>query len=72
MFYEINIAKNGVHFFATAERSITTETKLKIIYDALKKAFTEKEGYTLTVQKFATYGKAVEGYPTWEDVRRKA
>lgn len=51
MYYEINIALNGKHFFATDGRSITdAETFLKV-FDILNKKFPEEEGYIL----FASY-----------------
>lgn len=53
MYYEINISKNGKHFFATAKRSITTTDKLKTVYDALSTAFPECE---LTVTKYEKTG----------------
>lgn len=59
MYYEINIALNNKHFFATAERSITNEIKLKEVYNVLKEKFPESEGYTISVTKFETIGHHV-------------
>lgn len=52
MYYEINISKRNdkgdyIHFFATAERSITSMHHLKIVYTELAKAFPEPE-YNIT------------------------
>ena len=51
MYYEINVAKNGKHFFATSERSITNEGKLKEVYKELKRAFPEEQGYSINVSQ---------------------
>lgn len=49
--YEINVAYMGHHYFATHERSISTMYQCRDIYRALKKAFPESEGYSLSVYK---------------------
>lgn len=49
MFYEINIALNGRHFFATAERSITDRATLKNVYSVLSLKFPKDEGYEISV-----------------------
>ena len=59
MYYEINIALNKKHFFATADRSITSESKLKEVYSVLKEKFPESEGYTISVKKWETTGHFV-------------
>ena len=56
MYYEINIAKNGSHFFATAERSITDRKKLSTVYNKLKEAFPEEEGYSIMVNRYEERG----------------
>ena len=48
MFYEINVAKNGKHFFATAPRSIRTTDDLVKVLKEFKAKFTEEEGYGIT------------------------
>jgi hypothetical protein len=60
MHYEINVSHNGKHFFATAERSLTTLDEAKRAYVKLKAAFPEKEGYLLTVTKRQTVGEFVD------------
>lgn len=47
--FEINIALNGKHFFATDLRSARTEDKAKELYKTLKEKFPESEGYTIMV-----------------------
>ena len=49
MSYEINIAKEGQHFFATADRSLSSRAKTKLVYDLLKTAFPEEAGYSITI-----------------------
>lgn len=49
--YEINIALNGIHFFATHERSITNVFELKRILPILIEKFPESEGYTILISK---------------------
>ena len=60
MYYEINIALNGKHFFATAERSITNKWKLKEVYDVLKEKFPQEEGYDISVTYYETVGKPID------------
>ena len=60
MYYEINVALNGKHFFATAERSITNKWKLKEVYNILKEKFPQEEGYEISVTKYETVGKSVD------------
>lgn len=43
MYYEINISKNGEHFFSTAPRSMRTKENLIEVYNELKKRFPEEE-----------------------------
>ena len=49
MYYEINIAKDGKHFFATAERSITTEEELKKALIIFQNKFPKEEGYEIII-----------------------
>ena len=60
MYYEINVSLNGKHFFATAERSITNEQKLKEVYSALKEKFPYEDGYDMTVTRYETTGKHID------------
>ncbi len=59
MYYEINVALKGKHFFATAERSITNKWKLKEVYDVLKEKFPQEEGYEISVTYYETVGKFI-------------
>lgn len=59
MYYEINVSLNGKHFFATAERSISGEWKLKEVYKVLKEKFPEEEGYKIDVTYWSKVGKYI-------------
>jgi hypothetical protein len=60
MYYEINVSKDGRHFFATAERSLTDKSKMKTVFDKLKESFTEEEGYRIDVTYWEKAGKIIE------------
>lgn len=60
MYYEINVALNGKHFFATNERSVTNKTKLNEIYNVFREKFPPEEGYGITVSFIETIGKSVD------------
>lgn len=60
MYYEINVALNGKHFFATAERSITNKWKLKEVYNVIKEKFPQEDGYDISVTLYETVGKFVD------------
>lgn len=60
MYYEIIVALNGRHFFATAERSIRDRATLEKVLDVFRECFTEKDGYKITVTKWETRGTTVE------------
>lgn len=56
MWYEINVSKDGKHYFATHERSITTINKAVEIRDRLKKAMPEEEGFRYTITQWQKTG----------------
>lgn len=58
--YEINVAKNGVHFFATDERSVTDEWKLKVVLKTIEEKFPASEGYTISVTKWERIGHVLK------------
>ena len=60
MYYEINIALNGKHFFATDERSIRTEWELKRVLEVFTQKFPKKEGYEITVSYWEKRGKELK------------
>jgi hypothetical protein len=59
MWYEINVSKNGKHYFATHERSITTIKEAVEIRDRLKKALPEEEGFKFTITQWSTMGNQI-------------
>lgn len=60
MYYEINVALNGQHFFATDKRSITHRGALEKVYKVLKEKFPLEEGYDIVVSEYNTVGKFVD------------
>lgn len=62
MYYEINVAKNGRHYFATAERSLTDEQTAHKVFEEFEKKFPETEGYSLRMTYYQNVGKVlIEG-----------
>lgn len=59
-YYEINVALNGFHFFATDPRSCQTEKQYKELLKVIKKKFPEKEGYNVTATYWNCVGKPLE------------
>lgn len=57
MGYEINVALNGKHFFATHERSITNIWKLQEVLPIFMEKFPESEGFEITVTEWNKIGK---------------
>ena len=60
MYYEINVTKDGKHFFATAPRSITTKEELKRVWKTLIAVYKQIDGYELSITKYETIGTPVE------------
>lgn len=60
MWYEINVSINGQHFFATAERSITTRSKAQSVARLFLKKFPPSEGYALTVSMREQTGSGID------------
>lgn len=59
MYYEINVSKNGVHLFATAERSAQSPWSARAIFEEIEKRFPEEEGFTVTVTLWQKQGQYV-------------
>lgn len=49
MYYEINVSKNGDHFFATSDRSISCKNKLIAVLGNFVRSFPKDEGYEIKV-----------------------
>jgi hypothetical protein len=60
MSYEINISKNGKHYFATAERSLTTLSESTKVYNELKEFYPESQGFNLSMTKWEKIGKEIK------------
>lgn len=58
--YEINVALNGKHFFATHERSLTDQWKMLDCLKVFKEKFPESEGYSITVSEIVKYSKHLD------------
>lgn len=72
MSFEINVSKDGIHYFATSERSITTHAKFEQVCADIMRRFPESEGFQVTATEWAPkQGKrlqlpdaeVVEGHP---------
>ena len=60
MWYEINVSKDGKHYFATHKRSITTISKAVEIRDRLKEAMPEEEGFEIKISQYETTGTEIK------------
>jgi hypothetical protein len=56
MWYEINVSKDGKHYFATDKRSITTLARALDVRERLKMAMPEEEGFEYTITHWNTVG----------------
>ena len=59
MYYEINVSLNGKHLFATHKRSVTSESKLKEVYNIFKDKFSKEDGFEITVTYYEEKGYKV-------------
>ena len=60
MWYEINVSKDGKHYFATHERSITTIDKAVEIRDRLKASMPEEEGFEYSITQWQKTGVEIQ------------
>lgn len=63
MYYEICVSLNGVHFFATAERSLRSEEKYLQALEVFKQKFPNSEGYALSATRWEKTGKILYHEP---------
>jgi len=49
MYYEINVAQHGRHYFATAPRSLVDEVYAKSVFGDLCRRFPGYEGFEVTL-----------------------
>lgn len=59
-YYEINVALNGHHLFATAERSCTNVWAFKKVIEILKQKFPVEEGYSITATAEYSFGRTIK------------
>lgn len=61
MAYEINVSKNGKHFFATHERSLgLSKQHTREVYDKLVEAFPKNEGYLIEISYWEKRGETIK------------
>lgn len=48
-YYEINVSRNGRHFFATAPQSIVDRGTAKSVFEQIQARFPKSEGYECSV-----------------------
>jgi len=60
MYYEINVSHMGLHYFATAERSITSSVDLKRKVRHFKELFPEDDGYKVTASWWNKSGAEID------------
>ena len=60
MYYEINVALNGKHFFATAQRSIRDEYTATLLFTLFREKFPEIDGYKVTCTQWSTVGTPIQ------------
>lgn len=58
--YEINVAKNGMHLFATHERSLTSEQKALEAFMELRTRFPSGEGFSVSMTYMERIGRPVD------------
>jgi hypothetical protein len=56
MHYEINVALNGSHLFATHKRSLTNEQGARECFALFAQKFPASEGYSLELTRWDTQG----------------
>lgn len=56
MHYEINVSYKGEHYFATAERSITTKKHCVELLLKFREAFPKAKGYEISVTRWEKVG----------------
>lgn len=59
MYYDINVSLNGHHFFATAERSVTSRQELKRVLPVMLMKFPVVEGFGISVSQHSNVGESV-------------
>ena len=58
--YSINVAKDGLHFFSTAEQSGVDRAQVRRVAQQLKKHFPAEAGFQITVTQWEVRGRVVK------------
>lgn len=59
MYFEINVTYDGNHFFATAERSLTSLDQALYVLKIIRKKFPSSDGYVVTITRWDKTGRPV-------------
>ena len=59
MYFEINVSKNGLHYFATAERSLTSEKEARAVAVDMQRRFPPSEGFQVSLTHYECRGKSL-------------
>ena len=59
-YYELNVAKDGKHLFATAERSAVNFSKAEELVRLFRKKFPNSEGYEISVTYWKCEGHQIK------------
>jgi hypothetical protein len=59
MWYEINVSRNGAHWFATSERSLTDKTAASVVFRDICSRFPTSEGFNVTMDLKCLSGRTV-------------
>jgi len=60
MYYDINVSKNGKHYFATDERSATTLDETTELVNKFRECFPKEDDYEISVTFWKKIGETVE------------
>lgn len=61
MYYEINVARYGLHYFATAPRSLTSAIDANEVFAMLRDSLPLNKGFTITMTQWNTVGTPISG-----------
>lgn len=59
MYFRINVSQDGKHLFATGE-TLTWVLDAKKVFDKLKVAFPESEGYKISCEQVSKVSKKID------------
>jgi len=60
MYYEINVSFNGVHLFATHERSLKDRDKANNLFNLFVQKFPVAKGYRVSLVQYRTSGEELQ------------